>query len=46
MEKIKMKSKYLFGYLKNDYFLQKVFNNLMKKKSLYIIKYNKKKKKE
>ena len=31
----------IFKNLKNDYFLQKVFNNLMKKKSLYIIKYNK-----
>ena len=34
--------KHIFKNLKNDYFLQKVFNNLMKKKSLYIIKYNKK----
>ena len=31
----------LFKNLKSDYFLQKLFNNLMKKKSLYIIKYNK-----
>ena len=36
-----MKSKYLFGYLKNDYFLQKVFNHLEQKKLLNIIKYNK-----
>ena len=31
----------IFKNLKNDYFLQIVFNNLMKKKSLDIIKYNK-----
>ena len=31
----------IYKNLKNDYFLRKVFNNLMKKKSLDIIKYNK-----
>ena len=31
----------IFKNLKNDYFLQNVFNNLIKKKSLEIIKYNK-----
>ena len=31
----------IFKNLKNDYFLQKVFNNLEKKKSLDFIKYNK-----
>ena len=31
----------IFKNLKNDYFLLKIFNNLMKKKSLDIIKYNK-----
>ena len=36
----KIKSKDIFNNLKNDYFLQKVFNNLMTKKSLDIIKYN------
>ena len=30
-----------FKNIKSDYFLQKLFNNLMKKKSLDIIKYNK-----
>ena len=34
-------SKDIFKNLKNDYFLQNVFNNLLKKKSLDIIKYNK-----
>ena len=37
----KMKSKDIFKNLKNDYFLQKLFNNLLRKKSLDIIKYNK-----
>ena len=37
-------SKDIFKYLKSDYFLIKLFNNLMKKKSLEIIKYNKNKK--
>ena len=32
----------IFKNLKNDYFLQKLFYNLLKKKSLNIIKYNKK----
>ena len=39
LNKIELKD--IFKNLKNDYFLQKVFNNLMKKKSLDIIKYNK-----
>ena len=38
----KIESKDLFKNLKNDYFLQKLFNILFKKKSLDIIKYNKK----
>ena len=37
----KIKSKGLFVKLKSDYFLRKLFNNLLKKKSLDIIKYNK-----
>ena len=36
----RVKSKDIFKKLKSDYFLQKLFNNLMKKKSLDIIKYN------
>jgi len=40
-EIIKMKSQNLFKNLKNDYFLQKLFSNLFKKKVLEIIKYNK-----
>ena len=35
------KAKGIFKKLKSNYFLQKLFNNLMKKKSLDIIKYNK-----
>ena len=35
------KSMNIFKKLKSDYFLQKLFNNLSKKKSLDIIKYNK-----
>ena len=38
----KIESKDIFKNLKNDYFLQKLFHNLLKKKSLNIIKYNKK----
>ena len=38
LNKIELKD--IFKNLKNDYFLQNVFNNLMKKKSLDIIKYN------
>ena len=38
----KIESKDIFKNLKNDYFLQQLFNNLLKKKSLNIIKYNKK----
>ena len=40
-ESNKIKSKGLFVKLKSDYFLRKLFNNLLKKKSLDIIKYNK-----
>ena len=36
-----MKSKDKFENLKSNYFLQKIFDNLKKKKSLEIIKYNK-----
>ena len=39
LDKIELKD--IFKNLKNDYFLQKIFNNLMKKKSLDIIRYNK-----
>ena len=38
-------SKDIFKNLKNDFFLQKLFHNLLKKKFLEIIKYNKKTKK-
>ena len=38
---ISMKSKNKYENLKNDYFLQKVFNNVEKKKLLNIVKYNK-----
>ena len=41
LSKEKIESKDIFNNLKNDYFLQKLFNNLLKKKSLDIIKYNK-----
>ena len=41
-ESNKRGSKDIFKNLKNDYFLQKLFHNLLKKKSLDIIKYNKK----
>ena len=37
----KIESKDIFKNLKNDYFLQKLFYHLLKKKSLDIIKYNK-----
>ena len=40
-ENNQIKSKDIFNNLKNDYFLQKVFNNLEKRKILYISKYNK-----
>ena len=39
-ESNKIESKDIFKNLKNDYFLQKLFHNLLKKKSLDIIKYN------
>ena len=38
--KEKNRIKNIFKNLKSDYFLQKLFNNLLKKKSLDIIKYN------
>ena len=41
-ESNKIESKDIFKNLKNDYFLQKLFHNLLQKKSLDIIKYNKK----
>ena len=41
-ESNKIELKDIFKNLKNDYFLQKLFYNLLKKKSLDIIKYNKK----
>ena len=34
------KSNDIFDNLKSDYFLEKIFNNLNRKKSLEIIKYN------
>ena len=37
----KVESKDIFKKLKSDYFLQKLFNNLLKKKILDIVKYNK-----
>ena len=37
-ESNKIESKDIFKNLKNDYFLQKLFHNLLKKKSLDIIK--------
>ena len=42
LRKEKAGSKNIFRKLKSDYFLQKLFNILLKNKSLYIIKYNKK----
>ena len=41
-ESNKVEPKNIFKKLKSDYFLQKLFYNLLKKKSLDIIKYNKK----
>ena len=38
----KTEAKGVFKNLKSDYFLRKLFHNLLKKKSLNIIKYNKK----
>jgi len=37
----KIEAKNIFQKLKSDYFLQILFNKLLKKKSLEIIKYNK-----
>ena len=45
-ENNQIKSKNIFNNLKADYFLQKVFNNLKKKITLNIIKYNKNIRKE
>ena len=39
-ESNKVESKDIFKNLKSDFFIQKVFYNLLKKKSLDIIKYN------
>ena len=39
-ESNKLESKDIFKNLKSDFFLQKLFYNLLKKKSLDIIKYN------
>ena len=39
--KEKIESKNIFKSLKKDYFLKLLFNNLLKKKSLDMIKYNK-----
>ena len=39
-ESNKVESKDIFKNLKSDFFLQKIFYNLLKKKSLDIIKYN------
>ena len=41
LRKEKIESKNILKKLKSDYFLQKLFNNLLKRKSLDIIKYNK-----
>ena len=41
LSKEKTGSKNIFRKLKSDYFLQKLFNILLKNKSLDIIKYNK-----
>ena len=38
----KMEAKCDLNNIKNDYFIQKVLNNLQKKNSLEITKYNKK----
>ena len=46
INKNKIESKDIFKNLKNDYFLQNLFDYLLKKKSLDIIKYNKNIKKE
>ena len=41
LNKEKTRAKNIFRKLKSDYFLQKLFNILLKNKSLDIIKYNK-----
>ena len=40
-EKVEINKNNLFQILKSDYFLQILFNNIKKKKSMDIIKYNK-----
>ena len=40
--KVELNSKNYFDNLKSDYFIQKVFENIKRNKSLKIIKYNKK----
>ena len=40
-KELSKESKDIFNNLKSDYFLQLLFNNLLKNKSLDIIKYNK-----
>ena len=40
-EEKQIKPKNIYKNLKSDYFLQKVFNNLKKKRTLEIVKYNK-----
>ena len=40
IESIRLESKDIFKNLKSNYILKKLFNNLLKKKSLDIIKYN------
>ena len=41
IESNRIESKDIFKNIKSNYILKKIFNNLMKKKSLDIIKYNK-----
>ena len=45
VEKNQIKSKNKYEKLKSDYFLQKLFDNIERKRKLDIIKYNKKLKK-
>ena len=45
-QKNELKIKCNLEKIKNDYFLRKVMNNLLRRESLEIIKYNKKKKKD
>ena len=41
IERNPIKSSDIFENLKNNFFLEKLFNNLEKRKSLYLLKYNK-----